>query len=274
MLVKQLQSKTILSRATAHDGGAQAGWKMNTEGTAVEIKTGHPVYIGTDGKEMIVKGTTLTELRGEAMGHRTAKEQAELRLKDFDGIDPKVARESIELAKKIDQKTLIDAGKVDELKNQITSQFQTQIAEKDTALTAAQQELHNLKIDNIFAGSEFVRNDIAVPRDMFEATFRGNFKVAEGKVVAYDKAGNRLLSKKIAGEYATPEEALEILVDAHPQKEHILKADVGKGSGNGGGGGNSGLSRTMRRSEYDAKTPAEQAALAGKVGKGEIKIVD
>src|SRR5690606_13031141 len=97
----------------------------------------------------------------------------------------------------------------------------------------------------------------------------------EGKPVAYDKSGNRLMSKKNIGVYAEPDEALELLVDMHPQKDTILKADAGGGSGNGGGGGNRlNGGRTMKRSDSENLAPAARAEAAASMGKGELKVVD
>lgn len=266
------RAKFLLANVFAYEN--QPGWKMNADGTAVEVKDGHPVYIGTDGREMIVKGDTLSSLRNEAMTHRTEKEQLQAKFKDFDGLDPKKAREALEIASKLDQKQLIDAGKVDEVKNQITAQFTTQLTEKEKTVQGLQSKIEQLLVNNVFANSEFVRNNLAIPRDMFEAYFRSNFKVENEQVVAYDKAGNRLMSKKAIGEFAAPEEALEILVEAHPQKDIILRAEVGNGSGNNGAGGNSGRSATIRRAEFEKKSPAQQAEISAKIRSGEMRLTD
>lgn len=264
--------KRLLATVTAFDN--QPGWKMNAEGTHVEIKDGNPVFIGTDGKEMVVKGDTLSSLRGEAQGHRTKYEEILAKYKPFEGLDPSKVTSAMELVGKIDQKTLIEAGKVDEVKRQITEQFTAQISEKDKAYNEISGKYGNMLVNNVFANSEFVRNNLAVPRDMFEATFRSNFKVENDQVVVYDKAGNRLMSKKNVGEYATPDEALEILVEAHPQKDVILKANSGNGSGNAGNGGNSGNGRIVKRSDLERMSPAMAAETAKKAASGEIKIVD
>ena len=82
------------------------------------------------------------------------------------------------------------------------------------------------------------------------------------------------MSKKNMGEYATPDEALELMVEAHPQKDIILKADVGTGSGNTGGAGSGGASRVIRRSEFDKMAPQQQSQLLAKMRTGEIRLTD
>lgn len=271
--LKMMRGVSFLSLLTAYDSG-DTGWKMNAEGTHVEMKDGHPIFIGSDGKEMIVKGDTLSQLRGEAKSHREAKESLEAKFKDYEGLDPKAAREALDKLKTVDLSKMVEAGKLEEVKSAITGEFNTKLNEKDKALEGMTSKYNNLLITNVFANSEFVRNNIAVPRDMFEATFRSNFSVENDKVVVKDRDGNLLMSKKNVGEYATPEEALELLVDRHPSKEQILRADVGNGSGNNGGGGNGGGGRTIRRAEFDRLTPQKQAEISGKVRSGEMKLID
>ena len=62
---------------------------------------GKPLYTGDDGKEIafdaVATNTSLRTLRGEAQGHREAKEAAERALKAFEGIeDPAAARKALE----------------------------------------------------------------------------------------------------------------------------------------------------------------------------------
>lgn len=251
----------------------KTAWKVDDAGVLV-LKDGNPVYVDGSGKELIIDQTTIGRLNGEAKGHREAKEAAEIKLKAYEGIDPEIARKSIELAGKIDAKTLIDAGQVDKVKSEITGQFTKQMTEKDAAISDLQSRINNMQVEGVFSGSEFVRDSIAVPRDMFEASFRNNFKVEDGKVVAYDKAGNRLMSKTRAGEYAEPDEALQLLVEMHPQKDTILKANTGAGSGSGGGGGNRGQGKTMKRGEFNALPAIKQAEISGKVRLGEMVLTD
>lgn len=260
----------------AFDNGA--GWKMDGDKIAVDGE-GNPIYVGTDGREMSVKHDTISNLNREAKNHREAKETAETQLAKYrssDGklLDPEIARNAIETVSRIDQKQLIDAGEVDKVRNSIKDEFTSQLTEKDQALAAAQQQIDNMLIDSVFKGSNFVRENLAVPQDMFEAAMRSNFKVEDGKVVAYDKNGNRLMSKKSAGEYADPDEALQILVDSHPQRDTILRAPDASGSGGGGGGGNRGQSRTIKRSEFDGLPDQRKAEISASMAKGEVTIVD
>jgi hypothetical protein len=273
-LLDDRMKKKIFNLLTRTVYDNSTGWKLDADGHIV-LKDGNPVYLNSSGQELSIAPDTITRLNSEAKTHREAKENAVNALKAFEGLDALQARKAIETVTKLDAKQLIDAGKVDELKHQITSQFTTQITEKEKAYAELQSKYDSILINNIFAGSEFLRNNIAVPRDMLEATFRNNFKVEDGQVHGYGKDGNRLLSKSKHGEYATAEEALQLLVEAHPQKDIIMKADLGSGSGSGGNGGNRVNNNVvMKRADFDKLPPVSQAEIAGKLRTGEMQLTD
>ena len=233
-------------------------WKLD-ENNNIVLKDGDPVYVDANGLEKTVGVDTIARLNNEAKEHRVAKEEALTKLKAFEGIDPEKARAALETVAKLDASKLIDTGEVDKLKAQITQQFQTQLNEKDSAFTELKSKYENMIVDNAFANSDFIRN---------------NFKVENGDVVAYGYDGSRLMSKTRAGEYATVEEAMQILAESHPQKDVILKANPGSGSGSGTGGGSTGAGRYMKRSDFEKLSPVQQADIASKMRKGEIQLTD
>lgn len=259
-------------RVRAFDPG-KSGWKLDKDGR-IEMKDGNPIWVDANGGEITMAGDSITRLNGEAKTLRTRAETAEAALAPFKDIDPIKAKKAIDTVANIDAKKLIDAGEVEKVKEEIKTQFTVQLAEKDKAIGTLSNDLDTLRIDNIFAQSLFIRDRIATPPDMFQATFRTNFKIKDGKVEAYDKAGNPLMSATRFGERADPDEALEILVNAHPQKTMILKASDATGSGNNGTGGNRGGSRIIKRADFDKMIPADQALNADKMAKGEVQIID
>lgn len=248
-------------------------WKLD-ENNNIVLKDGDPIYVDANGVEKTVGVDTIARLNKEAKDHREAKEEAQAKLKLYEGIDPEKARAALETVAKLEEKKLIDTGEVDKLKSQITQQFQTQITEKDTAYTELKKKFDNMLIDGVFANSDFIRNNVAVPVDMFEAKFRNNFKIENNEVVAYGYDGSRLMSKTRAGEYATTEEAMQILAESHPNKDVILKANPGNGSGAGTGGAGNGGGRYMKRSDFEKLSPVQKAEYAIKMGKGEIQLTD
>ena len=277
VILNSIAGKTIAvhmaaMHVRAFDPG-KAGWKLDKDGK-IEMKDGNPVWIDANGGEGVLSGDTISRLNGEAKALRIRAETAETALAPFKDIDPVVAKKAIADIAKIDTKKLIDAGEVDRVRTEIAAQYTGQIDELKKANGVLSTNLDNMTINGIFAQSDFVANSIAVPRDMFEATFRQNFKIKDGKVEAYDKSGNRIMSKAKIGEYAEPGEALEILVDQHPQKATILKANQNSGGGNNGGGGNRPGNRVVRRADFAKMSPHEQAQTAAEQTKGTVSIID
>lgn len=70
-----------------------------------------------------------------------------------------------------------------------------------------------------------------------QAYFGKAFSIEEGKVVAKDANGNKLYSAASPGDLAGFDEALEMLVNQYPGKDHILKGSGASGSGAQGGHG-------------------------------------
>ena len=248
-------------------------WKFDDNGNIV-MKDGNPVYVDSNGDEKTVAVDTISRLNREAKDHREAKEAALAKLKAFDGLDATKAREALEKVSKYEHQIKLDEGKLDEVKNAITTQYEAQLDEKTKALTELQTRFDNMLISNVFANSDFIRDNVAIPRDMFEATFRHNFHVEDGKVTVYDNEGNRLYSKERSGEPATPEEGLRILTEARADRDSILRANVGSGSGNSGRGGGNGGGRYVKRSDYEKLPASEKLEYSKKITKGEMVLTD
>jgi len=262
-----------VAHIAAYDPGTAPTWKM--DGDNIATRDGNPLYIASDGSEMVIEFGTISRLNGEAKQHRTAKEAAEAKLRNYEGLDPVKAREAIETMSKIEAKKLIDAGEVDKVRDQISTAFQAQIGEKDKAIGTLQGRLNGLILDAAFNGSAFIRDNIAVPADLFRDGFSKFFKVENEKVTPIGRDGNPLYSKQRAGELADFDEAVAMLVDTHPAKDQLLKLNTGGGTGNGGGGsGRGNAPRTMRRVDFDKLPGHQQAEYAALMRKGEIQIRD
>jgi hypothetical protein len=58
-----------------------------------------------------------------------------------------------------------------------------------------------------FGGSKFISEKMAIPTEFVRSYFGQNFKIEEGKVVAYDGQGNKVFSRTKPGELASFDEA-------------------------------------------------------------------
>ncbi|MDX4003521.1 hypothetical protein QYP09_25485 [Pseudomonas aeruginosa] len=209
--------------------------KLDENGNAV-LQEGRPVYVHEDGKEVAFDApatvATIARLNAEAKTHREGKEAAEKLLKGFEGIeDAAAAKKALEIVANLDAKKLVDAGEIEKVKGEISKAFQTQLDEANTKAQGFEQQLYAEKIGGSFARSQYIAEKMAVPADMVQATFGSNFKIEEGKVVAYDAQGQKIFSRSRPGELADFNEALETLVSQYPHRDHILKGTGAQGTG-------------------------------------------
>lgn len=215
--------------------------KLDENGNAV-LQDGKPVYVHDDGKEVAFDApatvATITRLNAEAKTHREGKEAAEKLLKGFEGIqDAGAAKKALEIVANLDAKKLVDAGEIEKVKQEISKAFQGQLDEANTKAASLEQQLYGEKIGGSFARSKFIAEKLAIPADMVQAAFGKNLKIEDGKIVAYDATGNKVFSRVRPGELADFDEALEVLVDQYPHKDHILKGTGANGGGAPSGGG-------------------------------------
>ena len=229
-----------------------------------EILDGKPVYVEDDGKEVAFDAvgtrSTITRLNAEAKDHRVRAESAEKIVRSFEGIDdPAAAKKALGIVANLDAKTLVDAGEIEKVKGEISKAFQSQLDEANGKAQTFEQQLYAEKIGGSFARSQFIAEKMAVPADMVQAAFGSNFKIEEGKVVAYDTQGQKIFSRARPGELADFNEALETLVSQYPHRDHILK-----GSGaNGGGAPNGGNPNQKPKGDFGGSKEDRVAAIKG-----------
>lgn len=240
--------------------------------TYAVLHEGKPVYTHDDGKELPfdAPGTvaTISRLNGEAKGHREAKEQAMERLKLFDGIDdPDAARKALATVSNLDAKKLVDAGEVEKIKSEAIKAVEEKYAPRLKELDRVKQQLVDEKLGGSFARSKFIADKVAVPLEMIQATFGHQFKVENGDLIGYDAAGNKLFSRSKPGEIAGFDEALEMIVDAAPFRDRILKGTGANGSGARGGDGQGAGGKIKTRAQFDQMPHEDRAAFFKDGGK-------
>jgi hypothetical protein len=248
-------------------------WKFNEE-NQIEVRDGNPIWVNEDGAEGVVQGNVISRLNTENKQHRERAEKAETALKNYEGLDPAVARDALDKMSKIDGKALIDAGQVDQLKSQFEKQFAEAMAKSNEALGATKSRLENLIRENAFSGSRFVAEELAIPRSAAEAVFGRYFKVENDTLVAVDKAGNPIASKKNFGANADLDEALQIILENHPERDQYLRAASNGGSGAPSNAGRLPSNQRVSRADFDKMAPSQQKAVVAKVSAGEAQLVD
>ncbi len=251
---------------------------MKLKTVTIENKTyaevneqGLPIYVHDDGKEVAHDAAqtvaTISRLNGEAKTNRERYEKAESTLKAFEGIeDPVAAKKALETLKNFDDKKLVDAGEVEKVKAEAIKAVEDKYAPIVQERDAFQAQLHNELIGGGFARSKYIQDNISVPADMIQAQFGKNFKIEEGKVVAYGTDGQKIYSRSRPGEVAEFDEALESLVGGYQYKDSILKGGQGSGGGFQGNGGQGGA-KTMSRDQFTNLKPIEQSSFMREGGK-------
>ena len=230
------------------------------------LKDGNPVYVDDDGKETtydpVAMHATIGRLNKESQTHREAKEAAEASLKKFGDLDTEAATKAIKTVKNLDDKKLIDAGEVDRVIKEKTKTFQTALDESKAETEALRTKYDSEKINSAFASSAYIKEKMAVPSDMAQATFGKHFVFKEGVMTPVDTAGNTIYSDSNPGDIATFDEALEKVVKSYPHRDSILKGKGHTGSGTTPPGGGNGTGRKVTRKEFEAAPPAQQQKFA------------
>lgn len=240
--------------------------------TYAEVADGLPVYVHDDGREVPFDAprtvSRIGVLNREAQTHREQKEAAEARLKAFEGIDDAAAaRKALDTLANLDQKKLIDAGEVDKIKQETIKAVEDKWAPVARERDRLKADLYEEKIGGSFARSKFIQEKIAIPADLMQARFGGNFEVKDGRIVAKDLSGNPIYSPTRPGDLADFDEAMEVLVSGYPAKDSIMRGANQSGSGarpNAAGGAAGG--KTISRAEFEKLSPTDKfAKMAEKV---------
>ncbi len=245
--------------------------KRDANGNVV-VENDMPVYTHDDGVDrpydVSKTAETIKSLNSEAKSHRLRAETAETKLKGFEGIDPEAAKKALETVSNLDGKKLIDAGEVERLKASITAGFTEKLTAAEKRAQEAEERFTGEKVATAFLGSAYLKTKTVIPADMAQAYFGKRVRVgADGKVSVLDQDGNPLLSKANPGVPASFDEAMEILVSSHPQRDQILLGENKSGGGTPPGGGGNPGSKTATRMQFEGMSQADRMAFSKNGGK-------
>ena len=257
-------------------------FKFDANGAIVMTGEGDkkmPVFIHPDGRELPFDAdqtvASIARLNGEAKSHREAKEAAENKLKGIpqDLIDnSEAALKALETVKNLSSGELKTAAQVQEIRDAAAKSAQEAVAnatraaaekERQLAEQVAQLtgDLNSRIVGGAFASSKFVSEKLAIPADITQKFFGDRFKVENGKLVPMDSSGNPIFSATRHGEHADFEEAIQVMVNAYPNKDAILKGSGASGGGAQGGAG-AGGGKTMTRAQFNALSAPAKAEAA------------
>lgn len=194
------------------------------------------------------------------------------KLEAYEGIDPKEAKEALSALANMDQ--LIDKEKkveIDRIKTEADNAWKGKMKDMENSylqkLSSLDEINHkkdsyikDLLIRGAFDRSEFIKEQTLLPSDVAYAYFGGHFKIEDDqgrlKVLSFDNKGNQIFSKANPGDPASPEEAIQRLVDEYPNKENILRTTQGGSSA--GGNVNSDSTKRAKLEQLRNMNPAER----------------
>lgn len=227
------------------------------------------LYAEKDGKfhlavEGLVPAERLNEFRDTNINlAKTVKEMTE----KYNGIDPAEWTALQEQKRKIRDKELIDAGKLDEL---FAERLAPVRAAHEKELGAAREEsatfkgqLENLLIDGVIRDA--AAKSGVVPTGIPDLLRRGRevFKVVDGKAVPMDG------EKVIYGGNGEPKQVGEWIESLTSEAPHLFAPSKGTGAQGNSGNGGSGDGKTITRAAFNALDPVERINAAKT-----MKIVD
>jgi len=255
---------------------------LDDNGNAV-VKDGMPVYRHEDGSEVPFNAKSamdkITSLNSEAKNHRIKKEEAEAKLKMFEGIDnAEEARKALETVANLTAGELVKANDVESLKRQMAENFEkdrmtlTETFNQDKTklqrqIEAKEQTIFNMMVNSKFSESQFLRQNTIMTPDVASMVFGKSYRIEEVnghlREVAYLK-GEKIFSRENPGELASFEEAFPILWEHYPMKD-VYTRSTGGGSNGTGNTGNYNTGQTIKRNDQAALSRNIEQIAAGKV---------
>ena len=203
---------------------------------------------GLDGISLYAKVPSLQrEAKDRRKELRTAQQELEafkeleLDLDEFPEWKEK-ATKALETVQNLDDQKLIEANKVEEMKeqvrqqiikekNQVEKQYKDMLKEKEEALETTTKQVRELVVDNQFFSSNYINDSLVVTPKMARKIFGDNFKVEtiDNKTMAVGYVDDEpIMSKSNIGQYASFDESLKAMVEADSDKDAYIKVDPKK----------------------------------------------
>jgi len=162
-------------------------------------------------------------------------------LKNFEGIDPVAVKKMLEDQRTAEEKALEAKGDWDRLKTRMAEEhgkevktLQDQIKQLSEQLNSTQSTIKDLSIGTQFSQSKFIAEELTLTPGKARVIYGEYFDVEDGKVVGYDKPRGTANRTAIVDQYGNAvdfESALRKIVEADPEKDHLLKSKMKPGAG-------------------------------------------
>jgi len=241
-------------------------WKRDENDQIVELG-GNPVIVYPDGKEAPFDGdatiTAINKANGEATERRHQLKDLNTALAPLKDAGVEFSPDKIlefvsgavknsEIVQNFDDKDFVAANKVKEITDKAIANVEQSYKKKinDQEILFTNKEADYLKkydqmdkmgrkllIESEFKSSEFLKKQIPnVPWDFFYNTYEKNFSVehdnnGKANVKAQREDGTDVISLSKPGQFADPQEAIEILINEHPRRDSFMSGFQNGGAG-------------------------------------------
>ncbi len=208
----------------------------------------------------LVPKQRLDEFRQNNINLLKERDDLKVLADQYKDLDPAKAREALAKLKKLDEKNLLDEGKVEELFTQRTgamkNDYEGKLATEKKRGDNAEARLSELLIDSELRNTAIKPEVGARPTALTDITLRAKsvWTIKEGKAVAM-KDGNVLYGKD-----GNPLTMNEWLVTLRAEAPHLFADSTGGGANNDKGGGSPG------GKERSKMTTSEKVAYIAKHG--------
>lgn len=162
-------------------------------------------------------------------------------LKSFEGIDPDAVKKMLAEQKTAEERALEAKGDWDRLKGRMAEEhskevktLQEQIAALSAKLSSTEGTIKDLSIGTQFSQSKFISEELTLTPAKTRVIYGDYFDVEDGKVVGYDKPRGAASRTAIVDQYGNAvdfEGALRKIIEADPEKDHLMKSKMKQGAG-------------------------------------------
>lgn len=161
--------------------------------------------------------------------------------KSVEGLDLDAVRKLLAEQKSAEEKQLEARGEWDRLKARMaeehgkqTKALQDQIALLQGEIGSKTKDVNELTIGTAFGQSDFIQKELVLPPSKARVLYADHFDLEAGKVVGYDKPRGSADRTALVDASGTPisfDAALRKIVEADPERDHLLKSRVRSGAG-------------------------------------------
>ena len=161
--------------------------------------------------------------------------------KQFEGIDPEAVRKLLAEQKSAEEQALEKKGDYERLKARMAEEHGKEVTTLKAQLEALQGEksklagtINDLTVGTQFGQSKFIGEELTLTPAKARVIYGDYFEVEDGKIVGYDKPRGSANRTALVDQYGSAigfDAALRKIVEADPEKDHLLKSKVKSGAG-------------------------------------------